>query len=273
MSLAKDFARDIKQSYMALEEVRESADDGLKVEGESFHLPLLFHSVFVNYNKVVTSLLRLNKKIPPHKWKATPVTADLFSFYNSFCLFKEATGIERALLSGILALKEDRLLNMLQPGTLFADLILVCQQQKMHESEWKAIAKRCDHSCLHAIFVEGVKPNEALRQVQDLLEFNFDLKRVRAAVTLHSFWTLLTVFIDKLHSLELLLVEEIDAQLGLSGLSSGNNSGSDGAANSPLRGNGGEQEQSRGGCMNASLIRTRRTQSPPQFSPRLICTT
>ncbi|GMH72050.1 hypothetical protein TrLO_g6960 [Triparma laevis f. longispina] len=213
-----DFTREIKDSFLTLEELRESADDGLKVEGKSSHLPLLFHSAFINYNKLITSLLKLMDRGTPDL-SQTSELRDLFAFYQTFCLFKEATGIERALLSGILALKEEKLLNMLQPGTLFGDLILVVQRQKMHLSEWKVIAKRCDQdsdfSCLYDIFVEGVVPSKALTEVQDMLEYNFDLRRVRAAVSLHSFWRLLTVYIDKLHSLELLLIEEIDAQLGL----------------------------------------------------------
>ncbi|CAB9519801.1 Ephrin type-B receptor 3 (Fragment) [Seminavis robusta] len=130
------------------------------------------------------------------------VLARLLNLLACFVKLKESTGVERAVLSSLVVSgKEDSL--------LMSDLVLEVENQRRLLEELKDLP----FGSLRNLVEELVEMSLPLRELQQSILKNFDLDSViikEPDQDVHSVWDLITVYIDKLHSLELLIIEEIE---------------------------------------------------------------
>jgi Protein kinase domain/Nitrate and nitrite sensing len=130
------------------------------------------------------------------------VLARLLNLLAYFVKLKESTGVVRAALSSLVVSgKEDSL--------LLSDLVLEAENQRRVIEKLKDIP----FGSLRNLVEELVEMSLPLRELQQKILKNFDLKSViidDPEHDVHKVWDLITVYIDKLHSLELLIIEEIE---------------------------------------------------------------
>jgi len=121
---------------------------------------------------------------------------------------KESTGLERALLSTMLCTGQvhQKLLN---------DLVLVVENQMHLHSALNQQQVSGDFSpTLLQLIREGVLLPEDFRSLQTQIIQKFDLQVSSAALPqVSDVWNLITVYMDKLYSLELLLMEELECTM------------------------------------------------------------
>ena len=78
----------------------------------------LFYSIFTRFNQLISIVLDRSSG---------------YEIYDAFARLKEATGIERAFLCGVLALPRAALAHL--PSRAFADLVIGMQQQRYFEQK------------------------------------------------------------------------------------------------------------------------------------------
>lgn len=126
----------------------------------------------------------------------------LLNLLACFVKLKESTGVERAVLSALVVLgKEDSL--------LLSDLVLEVENQRRILDE----LKHQPVGSLRNLVTELVEMSQPLRELQQSILTNFDLDGIIINESEHDVnkvWNLITVYIDKLHSLELLIIEEVE---------------------------------------------------------------
>ena len=130
------------------------------------------------------------------------VLTRLLNLLACFVKLKESTGVERAILSSLVVLgKEDSL--------LLSDLVLEVENQRRLLDE----LKHQPVGSLRNLVQELVEMSQPLRELQQKILKNFDLQGIIIKDPEHDVnmvWDLITVYIDKLHSLELLIIEEVE---------------------------------------------------------------
>ena len=130
------------------------------------------------------------------------VLTRLLNLLACFVKLKESTGVERAILSTLVVLgKEDSL--------LLSDLVLEVENQRRILDE----LKHQPVGSLRNLVTELVEMSQPLRELQQNILTNFDLDGIIINESEHDVskvWNLITVYIDKLHSLELLIIEEVE---------------------------------------------------------------
>ena len=127
--------------------------------------------------------------------------ARLLNLLACFVKLKESTGVERAVLSSLVVSgKEDSL--------LLSDLVLEVENQRRLLEE----LKRLPVGSLTSLVEELVEMSKPLRDLQQRILKNFNLEGVSEGVLSNKtvIWELMTVYINKLHALELLIIEEIE---------------------------------------------------------------
>jgi hypothetical protein len=135
-------------------------------------------------------------------------TPSLLNMLECFVRLKESTGLERALLSSMFAMGavDHRLLN---------DLVLEV------ENQFKLITELQSMSDLDGNLLLLIKQNVGLpapmERLQSFILREFDLKGFQQEMQVADVWDLITVYMDKLHSLELLIVEEIECSIAEAG--------------------------------------------------------
>jgi serine/threonine protein kinase len=169
----------------------------------------------VPVTSVGASLLRPPNS-PPKKQTVTfvepppvpvPVESDsaravrLLHLLNIFVQLKESTGVERATVSSILA-------DDVDSGLLLNDLVLEVENQRQRVEELDGL----EVGPLRNLVQELVVLSPEMLQLQRRLLSGTDLEHALQYCSddVDKLWDLLTVYIDKLHSLELLIVEEIE---------------------------------------------------------------
>ena len=130
----------------------------------------------------------------------------LLNLLSCFVRLKESTGLERALLSGMLSIGA-------VPPRLLADLILEVENQSslVEELREQTIAE----ASLLQLIREGVILPLQLQELQQQILQRFNLSGIQLPST-QSVWNIITVYMDRLHSLELLLIEELESALATS---------------------------------------------------------
>ena len=127
----------------------------------------------------------------------------LMNLLNCFVRLKESTGKERALLSAMLAT------GSVHPRIL-TDLVLEVENQRSLVQELRE-QTTVESSLLHLIR-EGVALPPQLEELQQQILLKFNLSGIQLPST-HTVWNVITIYIDRLHSLELLLIEELESAL------------------------------------------------------------
>jgi len=152
------------------------------------------------------------------------IPCPLLSLLLAFIRLKECITFQRGLLGGILGLPSDDCLPYLPGGMLFNDLVLCIEMQETAMRDLRRTARdmvgqgadiagnmaHCRHGSLLALVEDGTAPSKALEDLQDMMRYNYDLRGIRRTVTFKHFWSLMSAYIDRLYSLELLIIEEIE---------------------------------------------------------------
>ena len=128
----------------------------------------------------------------------------LMNLIDIFVRLKESTGYERALLSSMFAFRkvDRRLLN---------DLVLEVENQYKLIKELQEV-KSVNQSLIQLVR-QGVLPSKQMERLQKYILREFDLKGFQQDLRMGDVWNFITVYMDRLHSLELLLVEELEYAL------------------------------------------------------------
>jgi mitogen-activated protein kinase kinase kinase 11 len=133
--------------------------------------------------------------------------ARLLNLLDVLVRLKESTGVERAMLSAILAL------GMVESQVLSGMVMQVENQRRQISKLSNMLPKSGGWQDLVEEVVVGLSPR--MKKLQNNILSGFDLVSLqntfRSQVDL---WNLLTLYIDKLHALELLVVEEIECCVG-----------------------------------------------------------
>jgi len=147
-------------------------------------------------------------------------TRNLMSLLLSFVRLKESIGLDRAILSNLMAVDVDKYHS--SSSKLLAGLVVEDANQRMIVQELRSQTKRAlelndlgDNSMkgLLIMMEDMLKPGKEMEVLQDMIRTSFNLHEFRKAMPLTRFWDIITIYIDKLHSMELLLVEELQTTL------------------------------------------------------------
>ena len=136
---------------------------------------------------------------------------NLLSLLLSFIGLKESTGCERAILCCLMALSSDEDSSKRNSTSkLFNDLVVEEANQRRIVRELQTQSKNIQRSGLSLLgMVEKfLRPGREMEDVQDMIK-DFDLKGLQHSMPLKDFWEIITLYIDQLHALELLIVEEL----------------------------------------------------------------
>lgn len=224
-----------------------------------------FHDVFVAYNNLLSGIIKvfvvnevMNRKIceeiqfsdPNAEYESrrnAKIAMSLLELILDFVQLKESFGMERAILSGLMAsgmrnmtdANNDELvksIDMRQPRVV-NDLVMIVENQHQimrylgNQSGLSYVAgtglvpvrKEDIHLDGKEIFLDGnyrallrllgdtIRPSDAMRSVQDHIRKDFDIDKFRQAMSMDEFWRAITLYMDRLHSTELLILEELDS--------------------------------------------------------------
>mmetsp|Transcript_8641 Transcript_8641/g.18152 ORF Transcript_8641/g.18152 Transcript_8641/m.18152 type:complete len:749 (-) Transcript_8641:74-2320(-) len=163
----------------------------------------------------------------------------LLNFLLSFVRLKESLGIERAILSGIMAIgsitssKVDiddsarTESNMPRLPIIVNDLVMVVENQRhiirglekqaaLNVHSWsasdtsEAVAIDENYCSLLRLVGESIKLSDEMHILQNRIRQDFDVNGFQQVMTMEEFWTRITLYMDRLHSMEMLLLEELE---------------------------------------------------------------
>ena len=188
-----------------LMEVRAAADEAAAAVTDGSASPEAaadgFYEAFRRFNELnKAALLEEEDKI--HAALAAEEAASRLTALLAFIRLKEAAGIERAFLCGALALPEAALQSV--PPRAFAALVVALNEHSAHKEQLHATAP----SALLAIIGGAFDYPEDLARVQRSLYANFDVRAVRAMISLDQWFDLISAYIDRLNRLQALLLAE-----------------------------------------------------------------
>jgi serine/threonine protein kinase len=160
----------------------------------------------------------------------------LMSLLLSFVRLKESIGLERAILSNLMASHDvtypnnnngsgscnnptstTSSISKLLTGLVVEDANQRKIIRELQSQSKKLSEKRYGHkisnnmSSLLSLMEDMVRPSKDIDQLQEMIRTNFNLEELRKAMPYKKFWDVLSMYMDKLHSIELLLVEELQS--------------------------------------------------------------
>ena len=181
---------------------------------------------------VVREALRTLKNGPDEAQirKNYEIALSLLSLILSFVSLKESLGMERATLMGLMAFGKKVVSNDKLP-VIVNDLVMVVESHhrimrdleqetgvKMDslggESTISELAQDANYSCILRLIAESIKPSDSMRTLQDHIRKDFDANRlldIQQEMSMGAFWSDITLYMDKLHSTELILLEELSS--------------------------------------------------------------
>lgn len=131
----------------------------------------------------------------------------LLNLLETFVRLKESTGVERAILSSMIAAGQG------DSRLMLTDLLLELENQRRHVGKLAKLLPKT--GVLYNLVRELVSLSPQMKLLQNSIAQGFDLDSFKNKFDSHGeLWGLLTLYIDKLHSLELILVEEIESCAG-----------------------------------------------------------
>jgi hypothetical protein len=126
----------------------------------------------------------------------------LLSLLGIFVQLKESTGVERATLTSMLVFQQQ------DASLLLNDVVLEVENQRR---QLEALQSQVRPGPLRNLVLELITMSPQMQQVQESLLGGFSLDGFKERFNADKLWDVMTVYIDKLHSLELLIVEEMEA--------------------------------------------------------------
>lgn len=129
----------------------------------------------------------------------------ILDLLHLFVQLKESAGVERAILSSLLAFRgtDDPSLPF-----LMSDLILEVENQRSLITQLESLPEDSHRN----LVLELATLSPQLQDLQLIILSNFESLN-HAEYDSENIWDLITLYIDKLHSVELLLVEELECSL------------------------------------------------------------
>ena len=169
----------------------------------------------------------------------------LLSILLSFTELKESMGIERALLTSLLphssgppftapVVDRQHSERKSAPQILFSDLVLEEENQRKIVRRLRSAARAGRHAnAASVVDIDGVAHGDGdvnfqsllllvedsarltpqMERIQDLIRRDFDLDAFRDELSMGDFWQLITIYMDRLHATELLIIEELECCL------------------------------------------------------------
>lgn len=238
---AEDKIEVAKQLY----DVRQLVDGVGEANGEGlahYHLILTEFNSFVasviqafvvqtitKRKKIVKQALKTLNKSPEEAQlrKNYEIALSLMSLILSFVNLKESLGMERATLTGLMAFGANVVTNDRLP-VIVNDLVMVVENHHriMRELEkesgikmesWSEsytittseLAYDENYCSLLNLIAESIKPSDSMRTLQDHIRKDFDVNAFQQEMSMEAFWSGITLYMDKLHSTELILLEEL----------------------------------------------------------------
>ena len=200
-----------------------------------------FWSIFARYNKLIKVVLQSAASAVALSDPDAPAMVERHSsnsdsaerLFDSFMRLKEATGVERAFLCGVLSLPPAALPHL--PSRAFAEFVMGMQHQEFHqervcEGSPPSLLKRIRQGVAYAqppssthrpqptitsprtdpatISTAPGRYAPELKAIQAKLSAEFDVLHLRESLTATHCWELFTVYIDQLEGLERLLYTE-----------------------------------------------------------------
>jgi len=178
---------------------------------------------------VVKQALNTLKKSPEQTQlrKNYEIALSLMSLILSFVSLKESLGMERATLTGLMAFGANATKDLRLP-VIVNDLVMVVENHHriMRELEketgvnfesWSEsytvttsdLAHDENYCSLLRLIAESLKPSDSMRTLQDHIRNDFDVDAFQKEMSMETFWSEITLYMDKLHSTELILLEEL----------------------------------------------------------------
>lgn len=169
------------------------------------------------------------------------VALSLLDLILSFVTLKESLGMERATLSGLMASRvsetvDDSINTNKTDGALLThlinDLVMVVENQHqimetlrkqsgldIFDSSQRGVADSLEvidepleenYCALLRLVDDCIRPSDAMRSLQNHISKDFDIDKFQHAMPMEEFWANITLYMDRLHSMELYLLEELD---------------------------------------------------------------
>jgi serine/threonine protein kinase len=203
----------------------------LSTEMNSFQMP---HDTYMIPTKQMSEELPEVPPISPsNKLRKSEETSaieaqNLLTLLLSFVRLKESTGLERAILCSLMALSTEDDVTIqgghvnqhnqlsevgsnksirLSTSKLFNDLVVEEANQRQIVRDLQSRSKNIDESLMHMVN-KFLSPGHQMRKVQNMIK-DFNLEGLQQSMPLKKFWQIITLYIDQLHALELLIVEEL----------------------------------------------------------------
>jgi len=144
----------------------------------------------------------------------------LLHLLDVFGRLKESAGVERATLASIVmdvqqsaaAATNNHNNHNHSHNLLLNDLVTEVENQRRQIASLHRLLPRT--GALHDLASELVRMSPQMKQLQDTILQGFEVESLSTAQH-GGLWNLLTLYIDKLHSLELLIVQEVECCIGL----------------------------------------------------------
>lgn len=147
----------------------------------------------------------LNKGAGPPSETVAGKVKELLDLLEVFVLLKESAGVERAILSSLLAFRETRHDSL---GFLINDLVLQVENQRSLFHQLENLPD--NHHRNLVLDLASLSPR--LQELHHIILSDFESLR-NAKYDSEAIWNLITIYVDKLHSVELLMVEELECCL------------------------------------------------------------
>mmetsp|Transcript_25541 Transcript_25541/g.41518 ORF Transcript_25541/g.41518 Transcript_25541/m.41518 type:complete len:765 (-) Transcript_25541:1453-3747(-) len=207
-----------------------------------------YHLVLIGFNTFVASVIqtfvvttvRKRREIVKHALKTLikspeeaqlrknyEIALSLMSLILSFVNLKESLGMERATLTGLMAFGAEVAANDRLP-VIVNDLVMVVENHNriMRELEketgvkmesWSEsrtittseLAYDENYCSLLRLIAESIKPCDSMSALQDHIRKDFDVNAFQQEMSMEAFWSGITLYMDRLHSTELILLEEL----------------------------------------------------------------
>ena len=134
-----------------------------------------------------------------------PKVQELLNLLPIFVQLKESAGVEHAILSSLLALQ---LGNDKSIGLLMNDLILEVKNQRSLVAKMEQLSVGLHHN----LVLELGQMSPHLNELQIIILHDFESLQT-AKYDSETIWNMITLYVDKLHSVEVLIIEELECSL------------------------------------------------------------
>lgn len=131
-----------------------------------------------------------------------------------FVRLKESIGLERSILSNLMVAKDVSAQH--SSSKLLTGLVVEDANQRTIIRQLQSQSKKVMHDAaikdlknMLLLMEEKLKPGKEMERLQEMIRTNFDLEDLRKSMPFYKFWEVISIYMDKLYSMELILVEEI----------------------------------------------------------------